>query len=283
MGKIIVAANQKGGVTKTTVCQHLAYELAAQRHRVLCVDFDSQVNLTVSLARADAPMPQLNMNDLLTLLLEDQEPPPAHQYIAHSGGVDFIPGSKELYRQESALLSEMGSERFLASILAPLRTSYDYILIDTNRANSPLMVNALTAADSVLIPVCPEFYSTEGLSDLVTTVLKNKRRLNPSLTFEGIVFSKCDLRTNLYRETRADVEEAFRGDIPVFKTPIPRTVQVEEAIRRGMTVLEYAPDSKVSAAFRALTKEVMAHAEQSTRAQTSQDDGAAYGECRRAG
>lgn len=158
---------------------------------------------------------------------------------------------------ESALLNEMGTEGFLKSILHPLRERYDYILIDTNRAASPLMVNALTAEDSVLIPINPEFYSTEGLSDLITTVLKNKRRLNPDVAFEGILFSMCDTRTNLYRDIRADVEAAFQDEMRIFHTAIPRTVQVGEAVRRGMTVLEYAPDSKVSAAFRAFAEEVV--------------------------
>lgn len=259
MGRIMMVGSQKGGVTKTVVCQHLSYVLADKGFRVLTVDLDPQMNLTLSLANEDTAAPPHSINDLFNHLLEDKPLPSPVEYIAHTGGVDFIFGSKELYHQEIALRMEMGAERFLAEILSPLRTFYDYIIIDTNRANSPLLVNALTAADGVLIPVCPTFYSTEGLSDLVATVLRNRRRLNPALAFEGILFSNCDLRTRLYRETRAEVETAFGNEIPIFQTAIPHTVQVEEAVRRGMTVMEYAPDAKVSAAFRALGEEVIAH------------------------
>ena len=121
------------------------------------------------------------------------------------------------------------------------------------------MTNALTAADSVLIPLCPEFYSTEGLGDLIRSVLKNKRRLNPDITFEGIVFSRCNLRTNLYRSTRANVEKAYYGAVRVFQSAIPDTVKVGDAISRGLTVMEYAPDSKASTAYRAFAKELMEH------------------------
>ena len=171
-------------------------------------------------------------------LLEDQDLPDPSGYIQRCGKVDLIPGSKTLGKLETNLLTEMGTERFLQEILSPLRPHYDYIIIDTNRAASPLMTNALTAADSVLIPLCPEFYSTEGLGDLITSVLKNRRRLNPGIEFEGIVFSRCNLRTNLYRTTRANVEDAFRDEIRVFKTAIPETVKVGEVVMASYSLGE---------------------------------------------
>lgn len=209
----------------------------------------------------------LDISGVVTYLLEDQDLPIPSSYIQRCGKVDLIPGSKSLAKLENSLLTEMGTERFLQEILSPLRSHYDYIIIDTNRAASPLMTNALTAADSVLIPICPEFYSTEGLSDLIASVLKNRRRLNPSLQFEGIVFSRCNLRTNLYRTARANVEAAFRDEIRVFRTAIPDTVKVGDAISRGLTVMEYAPDSKASAAYRAFAEEVIGNVEQSAPTQ----------------
>lgn len=278
MSRIITVANQKGGVTKSVVCQHLSRVLVDKGLRTLVIDMDPQMNLTMSLCAMDTQQFTCDMNDLLTALLEERPLPPQEDFIVRHKGVDFVPGSKQLYRQESTLRLEMGSERFLATLLSPLRTSYDYIIIDTNRADSPLLINALTAADSVLIPICPTFYSTEGLSDLIATVLKNRRRLNPHLTFEGILFSNCEERTRLYRDARADVTEAFGRDIPIFQTAIPHTVQVEEAVRRGMTVLEYDPGAKVSAAFCALGEEVIAHGRESSRTQARQEHD---GDCQR--
>ncbi|MEY8231913.1 ParA family protein [Oscillospiraceae bacterium 50-16] len=260
MCRIITVANQKGGVTKTTICQHLSYILAEQGRRVLCVDFDPQTNLSATLL-PDGQAPLLDISGVMTQLLDDQDLTAPSAYIQRCGKVDLIPGSKSLAKLETSLLTEMGTERFLQEILSPLRSHYDYIIIDTNRAVSPLMTNALTAADSVLIPICPEFYSTEGLGDLISSVLKNQRRLNPSIQFEGIVLSRCNLRTNLYRTTRANVEKAFQGEIRVFKTAIPETVKVGDAISRGLTVMEYAPDSKASVAYRAFAKELISYAE----------------------
>lgn len=266
MCRIITVANQKGGVTKTTICQHLSYILAEQGQRVLCVDFDPQTNLSATLL-SDGQAPVLDISSIMTCLLEDRDLPVPSSYIQRCGRVDLISGSKSLAKLETSLLTEMGTERFLQEILSPLRPHYDYIIIDTNRAASPLMTNALTAADSVLIPICPEFYSTEGLSDLISTVLKNRRRLNPSIQFEGIVLSRCNLRTNLYRTTRTNVENAFRNEIRVFQTAIPETVKVGDAISRGLTVMEYAPDSKASIAYRAFAKELIYYAGQNSPTQ----------------
>ena len=196
--------------------------------------------------------------------MEDQELPSPNQIFVSCGKIDLIAGSRSLNHQECKLLTEMGTEHFLQNILAPFLPNYDYILIDTNRAASPLMVNALTAANSVLIPLCPEYYSTEGLADLITTVLKNKRRLNPSIEFEGLVFSRCKIRTNLYRNIRADVEAAYENEIPVFQTAIPDTVQIGDAISRGLTVMEYAPKCKASEAYWALAKELISYGKPTT-------------------
>lgn len=258
--KIITVANQKGGVAKTVTCQHLAYALVKHGRKVLTIDFDPQINLTATLATNVDTLPPLSISDLFNSLLVDEALPDTAQYIASRDGIDFIPGSKELSRQESVLQTEMGTERFLQSIIDPLRNDYDYIIIDTNRAASPLMVNALTAADSVLIPINPEFFSTEGLGDLITTVLKNKRRINPRLAFEGILFTMCDVRTNLYRTTRESVEAAFADEIKIFRTAIPRTVQVGEAVLRGMTVMEYDKSSKAGFAYMDFAEELIGHA-----------------------
>lgn len=245
------------------MCRHLSYVLAEMGYRVLGVDLDPQKNFTLSLFDHDIQA-EVDIDNLLDWALEDREFPPASDYVLTTGKLDYISGSKNLSRQESALLMEMGSEHLLKTILEPLRSRYDFIFVDTNRASSPLLINALTASDSVLVPIDPEFFSTEGLSDLITTVLKNKRRLNPNLHFEGIVFSRCKCRTNLFRETRKSVEESLGSDIRVFKTVIPDTVLVGEALSRGKTVVEYVPASPASIAYRALTKELIGDGNPST-------------------
>lgn len=259
MCKTITIANQKGGVGKTVTCHHLAYALTDCGKRVLAIDFDPQINLTSTLTTNMDVHPKYSIADLMTLMLKDESLPKPSSFVASHGQVDFIYGSKEMSRLESLLPTEMGTEHFLDYILAPLKDSYDYIIIDTNRAASPLMVNALTATDSVLIPINPEFYSTEGLSDLITTVLKNKRRLNHKISFEGILFTMCDLRTNLYQSIRSDVETALKGEVRVFNAAIPRTVQIGEAVRRGLTVFEYDKASKAGIAYREVVKELMSH------------------------
>lgn len=257
MCKITAIANQKGGVGKTTVCQHLAYLMKESHLRVLTVDFDPQANLTASLGPESTPPGVLTISDLLERLLDEEEPPKHSKYLVQQNDVSLILGSKALGKVERRLALEMGTERFLSSVLEPLRASFDHILIDTNRADGPLMANALTAADRVLVPIQAEYYSLEGLSDLVATVLKTKRRINPRLEFEGILISRCKPRSKLYQGIRAEVEDAFGGDIRVFETAIPDTVQVGEAIRRGMTVMEYAPAVAASAAYRAFGAEIL--------------------------
>ena len=136
MGKIIAVANQKGGVTKTTICQHLSYILAEQGRRVLCVDFDPQTNLSATLL-PDGQAPTLDVSGVIAKLLDDQDLPAPSTYIQRCGKVDLIPGSKSLAKLETSLLTEMGTERLLQEILSPLRSHYDYIIIDTNRPPAP--------------------------------------------------------------------------------------------------------------------------------------------------
>ena len=280
LSRTIVIANQKGGVGKTATCQNLSFALMEKGLRVLAVDFDPQMNLTTSFIISKDNLPAYTIYDLMALELSDQRLPPQEQSITPFGGLDILAGSKELGRLEKILLTEMGAEGMLRSILTPLRPCYDYVIIDTNRAASPLMTNALMAADSVLIPVTPEFYATEGLTDIITTVLKSRRRLNPSIQFEGIVFTISDSRTNLYKSARAEVESVFQGDIPIFRTFIPRTVHVGEAIKRGLSVIQYDPASPASTAYQALAEEVIEHA----RSESSAGPAPVYNEgTRRAG
>lgn len=254
--KIIPIANQKGGVSKTTSVRNLAFSLSELGYKVLAVDYDPQSNLTASLVQEDFHEIKITMANLMSMAMDEVELPSKGEYILQRGKIDFIPNDIHLSVVESNLRMEMGSEKLLYSILEPLRGDYDYILIDTNPSLGPLTINALSAADSVIITINPEFYATIGLQDLTKTILKIKRRINPKIEFEGILLTMCDMQTNLHKEVSAEVHEAYRGGMRVFKTSIPRSIRVGEANRCGLSIMEFEPKSKAGIAYMELAKEL---------------------------
>lgn len=199
-GKIIVVANQKGGVAKTSTVRNLSYALAEMGKKVLVVDFDPQYNLTTSFGVLPTQAPY-NTGTLITNLLLDESLPDTNEFIQKIGSVDLIPSSRSLTVAEANLLMTPDSNDYLAALLNPLRLSYDYIIVDTNPSLGSLTINALTAADEVIIPIDPELFALTGLQALVDTIKKIKRKLNPSIEIGGILFTKCNKRTNLYRRT----------------------------------------------------------------------------------
>lgn len=196
-GKIIVVANQKGGVAKTSTVRNLSYALAEMGKKVLVVDFDPQYNLTTSFGVLPTQAPY-NTGTLITNLLLDESLPDTNEFIQKIGSVDLIPSSRSLTVAEANLLMTPDSNDYLATLLNPLRLSYDYIIVDTNPSLGSLTINALTAADEVIIPIDPELFALTGLQALVDTIKKIKRKLNPSIEIGGILFTKCNKRTNLY-------------------------------------------------------------------------------------
>lgn len=209
-GKIIVVANQKGGVAKTSTVRNLSYALAEMGKKVLVVDFDPQYNLTTSFGVLPTQTP-CNTGTLITNLLLDESLPDTNEFIQKIGSVDLIPSSRSLTVAEANLLMTPDSNDYLAALLNPLRLSYDYIIVDTNPSLGSLTINALTAADEVIIPIDPELFALTGLQALVDTIKKIKRKLNPSIEIGGILFTKCNKRTNLYRRTYGQVTKAFQS------------------------------------------------------------------------
>lgn len=214
-GKIIVVANQKGGVAKTSTVRNLSYALAEMGKKVLVVDFDPQYNLTTSFGVLPTQAPY-NTGTLITNLLLDESLPDTNEFIQKIGSVDLIPSSRSLTVAEANLLMTPDSNDYLAALLNPLRLSYDYIIVDTNPSLGSLTINALTAADEVIIPIDPELFALTGLQALVDTIKKIKRKLNPSIEIGGILFTKCNKRTNLYRRTYGQVTKAFQS-LPIFR------------------------------------------------------------------
>ena len=256
-GKIIVVANQKGGVAKTSTVRNLSYALAEMGKKVLVVDFDPQYNLTTSFGVLPTQAPY-NTGTLITNLLLDESLPDTNEFIQKIGSVDLIPSSRSLTVAEANLLMTPDSNDYLAALLNPLRLSYDYIIVDTNPSLGSLTINALTAADEVIIPIDPELFALTGLQALVDTIQKIKRKLNPSIEIGGILFTKCNKRTNLYRRTYGQVTKAFQS-LPIFNCQIPYTVKVGDANSYGMSVMELEQANPASLAYLELAKEVLAN------------------------
>lgn len=259
-GKIVVVANQKGGVAKTTTVRNLSHSLAELGKRVLAVDFDPQFNLTTCFGIVNPNELEHTTATLMTSMLNDDEIPMKKEYIYSIGKIDLIPSSIQLSVVDANLRLEMGSERLLSNLLEPLRDDYDYIIVDTNPSLGTLTISALTAADEVIIPVDTELVAVMGLQELIKIILKIKRRLNPRIQFGGILLTMCDKRTNLYKEISEQVETAYRSGMRIFDSQIPATVKVGEANRRGLSVLEYDRNSTAAQAYMDLAREVLANA-----------------------
>jgi chromosome partitioning protein len=247
--KTIAFANQKGGVAKTTTTLNLAAAFAEAGNRVLCVDMDPQGNLTMSQG-IDPDTLDLSMYDVLV------HKTPMRDVIKRRE-VDVACASIDLAGAEIAMSTMIGRERSLQKALAPVREDYDFILIDTPPSLGLLTINALTAANKVIVPVQCEYLSMRGLVQLQNTLHMIRENLNPDVEIEGILPTLVDTRTLHAKEAIEILEENF-GD-RVFASRIRKTVRFAEAPVKGMSVLKYDPAGKAAQAYRDLAKEVLAH------------------------
>jgi chromosome partitioning protein len=245
--KVIAFANQKGGVAKTTTTLNLAVAFAERGHRVLCVDMDPQSNLTMSQG-IDPDSLEVSMYDVLVHRTSIRE-------VIRKREIDIACGSIDMAGAEIALSSQIGRERALQKAFDPIREDYDFICIDTPPSLGLLTINALTAADKIIVPVQCEYLSMRGLIQLQNTVAMVKEDLNPALEIEGIVPTLVDTRTIHAKEAIEILEENFEGR--VFASRIAKTVRFAEAPVKGMSVLKYDPDGKAAFAYRRLAEEVL--------------------------
>ena len=244
---VIAFANQKGGVAKTTSTLNLAAAFAEQGHRVLCVDMDPQGNLTMSQGLNPDSI-ERSMFDVLVHRL------PIENVITNTE-VDLAVSSIDLAGAELALSSMIGRERALEKALLPIKGTYDYVLIDTPPSLGLLTINALVAADHVIVPVQCEYLSLRGLVQLENTLAMIRENLNPNVAIMGILPTMFDRRTLHAREAVEILEENF-GDL-VFKTRIKKTIRYAEAPVKGTSVLKYDPSGNAAEAYRDLAKEVL--------------------------
>ncbi len=245
--KVIAFANQKGGVAKTTTTLNIAVAFAEQGHRVLCVDMDPQGNLTMSQG-IDPDTIERSMYDVLVHKV------PIAEVVAHRE-IDVACASIDLAGAEIAMSAQIGRERSLQKALAPVLASYDFVCIDTPPSLGLLTINALTAADKVIVPVQCEYLSMRGLLQLQNTLVMVRENLNPDVEIEGIVPTLVDSRTVHAKEAIEILEENF-GD-RVFASRIRKTIRFAEAPVRGMSVLKYDPDGTAAEAYRRLAREVL--------------------------
>lgn len=249
--------SQKGGVGKTTTTLNLAYSLQKMGKKVLAVDFDSQANLTTCFGIENTGELEHTIGHLMMAMIDDTKLPVPKRYIREKDGVDFIPASIYLSVVDAKLRLEMGAEKMLSSILEPLRERYDYILIDTCPSLGTLTINALAAADEVIITVNPQLLAMMGMQDFIRTVMKIRRRINPDLKIAGILLTMCKSRTKLCKVLTEQVTENFQKQIHIFETRIPNTVKVGESIYYSMPIEQYSPKANAGIAYRRFAKELI--------------------------
>lgn len=255
--KVIALVNQKGGVTKSTSTVNLAAGLAKAGNCVLVVDIDPQSNLTQMLGWQTPDELPISIATLMEKVVQDIPIASREGILSHHEGIDLMPSSIELSGMEVSLVNTMSRENVLKRYIQQVKRDYDYILMDCPPALGMLTINALTAADSVLIPVEAHYLSAKGLELLLQTVSRVKRNLNPSLSIDGILLTKAMERTNFCRDVIAQIREAYGDHLRVFRSVIPFAIKGAEISAEGKSIFEHDPHGKVAAAYASLTKEVL--------------------------
>ncbi|MCD8348459.1 MAG: ParA family protein [Lachnospiraceae bacterium] len=255
--QIIALVNQKGGVSKSTSCVNLGIGLAQEGKKVLLVDLDPQASMTISLGYPQPDQLPVTISTVMGKILTDQQISPGEGILHHAEDVDLMPSDIQLSGMEVTLVNMISRETVLRQYLDTVKTQYTHILIDCQPSLGMLTVNALAAATRIITPVQAEYLPAKGLEQLLQTVGRVKRQINPDLQIDGILLAMVDKRTNFARETATLIRDTYGQKIRVFQTEIPFSVRAKEASAEGKSIYAHDPKGKVAEAYRELTKEVI--------------------------
>lgn len=257
MSKVVALANQKGGTGKTTTAVNLGIGLARQGKKVLLIDADSQGNLSDSLGYKQPDNLSESLATILTKVMLEEPYEPNEGILNHSEGVDLMPGNIELSAMEVSLVNTMSRETILRSYTDTVKDKYDYVLIDCMPSLGMMTINALAAADSVIIPVQSHYLPAKGMTQLLQTISRVRRQINPKLTIDGVLLTMVDKRTNLAKDISFVLRRDYGDKLRVFKTEIPLSIKAAETSAAGKSIYAHDPKGKAALAYEAFTGEVM--------------------------
>ena len=257
MSKIIVLANQKGGVAKTTTTLNLGIGLARSGKKVLLIDNDPQGSLTEALGYQEPDKLEITLAQVLEWVLNEEKFDLRVGIIRHEEGIDLMPANIELSGVETSLVGIMSSETVLKEYITLVEEKYDYILVDCSPNLGQLTLNALVAADEVIIPVQAAYLPIKGLEQLLKIISKVKRKMNPKLHIMGILLTMVDYRTNYASEITDVLYDVYGSNIPIFDTVIPMSVRAAETPAIGVSIYKHDAKGKVARAYEELTGEVV--------------------------
>ena len=254
--KVIALTNQKGGVGKTTTAVNLGVSLAKQGKSVLLVDADAQANLTMALGYTKTDNLPITLSDIMQDIIDGKSVDVQKSILHTDEGVDLLPSCVELAGVETTLIDAKNRESVLKACISKVKKNYDYVLIDCMPALGMLTINGLAAADSVIIPNQPHYFSIKGLEQLLRSVSKVKRQINPNLRIDGILMTMVMPRTKITQTVISTVKNAYGRNIKIFDTQIPFSIRAVEATAEGKSIFAYDKSGKVAAAYEQFGKEV---------------------------